>query len=102
MKFARYLQEHQVPEWSSQYVNYKLVKKRIKEISSCFSSNNSLKKKDMKCCESSPELVKFCEILEQEVIKVNKFYIGNSIHIPHICFVLLLLLFPHTFDFYAP
>jgi hypothetical protein len=32
MKFAKYLQAESVPEWRKKYINYKLLKKLLKEI----------------------------------------------------------------------
>ncbi len=32
MKFGKYVEENAVPEWASQYLSYKLLKKKIKQI----------------------------------------------------------------------
>lgn len=32
MKFGKYVEDHAVPEWATEYLNYKILKKKIKNI----------------------------------------------------------------------
>lgn len=41
MKFSKYLESQSVPEWRKAYINYKGLKKKLKQVERVSSSNNT-------------------------------------------------------------
>ncbi|SCU93605.1 LAFA_0F17282g1_1 [Lachancea sp. 'fantastica'] len=89
MKFGKTFPNHQIPEWSHQYVNYKSLKKHIKEITVAqeewrkqpSSNDDWIKKANENAAEElleEPEVKKrlatFFFALDKDIEKVNEFY----------------------------
>eukprot|EP00004_Rigifila_ramosa_P024271 TRINITY_DN6982_c0_g1_i4.p1 TRINITY_DN6982_c0_g1~~TRINITY_DN6982_c0_g1_i4.p1 ORF type:complete len:776 (-),score=185.63 TRINITY_DN6982_c0_g1_i4:8-2335(-) len=70
MKFGKYLEEHLVPEWDSQYVDYKAWRKQIKILIESKSTS----------AEAAAALT---ELFEKELQKINTFFFAQENVIIH-------------------